>query len=432
MSPEDTGRWLLAIAKHLKVFAQDARLAALYATRQAATDGELLLRLRGARSVSLTRLRGMAFDVGIAPQQLRTTVARLETTGLIEAIGTLGGGELQGVREAIFTEAEIYRAIAALFEAADPEPAERAMVPLLDLLSKLPLSEDEVIERVSRLGFTEPDIRRALELQDAFGLVRRQRVTDMGIVLLHNEYLWGHKIARIGPLLATMRQREADALLALMEEVRGAQGRSVDQLTSVSPHIVTMATQTGILDTTTIVTAAGDRKIFAFSPHFYGYRAGPQSTLLDDHADQIKLFVASIGYGVHHSIDFRLRAPIEFVQKLLRTGEAGDATPILRDYGLLERHGIVRVEERTPGRGTFILQQRDVVERALDVMANGSLLTGERGLNDVRSLVTQQHFNPPEVNRLQAILGHQAGETRQLNQDLLAAIREAAQGGTWE
>ncbi len=68
MTAEETGRWLLAINKHLQVYAQDARLAFLFATRQAATDGELLLRLRGAVTVGPSRLRGLALDVGIAPQ----------------------------------------------------------------------------------------------------------------------------------------------------------------------------------------------------------------------------------------------------------------------------------------------------------------------------------------------------------------------------
>ncbi|HSH78238.1 MAG TPA: hypothetical protein VLA19_06870 [Herpetosiphonaceae bacterium] len=196
-------------------------------------------------------------------------------------------------------------------------------------------------------------------------------------------------------------------------------------------HIVELAARTGILDTTTIITAKGDQKTFAFSPHFYGYRAGPQPVLLEDHADQVKLFVASIGYGVHHSVDFRLHSPLDFVRKLLQTGEAGDATPILRDYGLLERQGIVTVEERSQGRGTFILQKQDVVQQAFEVMTSGSLLGEDRGRNDARSLITQRDFRSPEVNRLQAGFARQAGGTAQFEHDLMAAIRETALRETW-
>ena len=41
-------------------------------------------------------------------------------------------------------------------------------------------------------------------------------------------------------------------------------------LTSVPKDIKTLAVQTGILDSTTIVTSSNDSKIFCFTPHFYG------------------------------------------------------------------------------------------------------------------------------------------------------------------
>jgi hypothetical protein len=106
------------------------------------------------------------------------------------------------------------------------------------------------------------------------------------------------------------------------------------------------------------VPLTGDKKIFTFSPHFYGCRAGRQPSVIADHSDQVKLFVASISYGVHHSADARLRAPEQFVQRLLRDGEAGDASPILRDYALLEKQGIVDIRETSSGRGTFFLRKR--------------------------------------------------------------------------
>src|SRR5207249_609388 len=157
--------------------------------------------------------------------------------------------------------------------------------------------------------------------------------------------------------------------------------------------IIAMAAKTGILDTTTIITAAGDQKIFTFSPHFYGYHAGRQPALLQDDADQVKLFVASMSYGVHHSVDFRLRSPLAFVRRLLNAGEAGDATPIMRDYVLLEKQGIVSVRTTGNGRGTFVLGKRDVVQRALEVMERGALLSDGGGTNDSRSLISQRAFN---------------------------------------
>lgn len=433
ISDIETGRWILAIGKHLKTFASNQpQLTYLFATQRSAQEGELLLRIRGLSVVPWSKVEALALDVGIARQELFAVLCRLEsTTGLISIPQSSTAQAIEHVFETILTEQEVYRAITTLFEASDPSSAERAIVPLLELMSRLPLTEEELLSRVCKQGFTEEDVRKALELQEAFQLLRRQSVTDFGITLLYNEYLWGQKIERVGSLLATLRSRETEGLLALIEEVRTVQGQSLDRLTTAPQHIVALAAQTGIIDTTTIVTASGDEKSFAFSPHFYGYRAGPQPAAIEDGADQVKLFVASIAYGANHSSDFRLHSPIAFVEQLNRNREAGYATPILRDYILLERQGIVTVEERSPGRGTFVLQKPDVVSRALDVMKSGSLLVDRHGRSDARTLVTQSAFRTPEHNRIVAQVGRTAGDTSKFDEELLASIRETAQRGGW-
>jgi hypothetical protein len=431
MGEEETGRWLFAIAKHLKAYALDARVAYLYATRRSALDGELLLRLRGSGTVGKSKLEAMAMDVGIAPQEIPQTIARLEATRLLSARRSDSTQEILEVRESIFTEREVYRVTAELFELAQPQPAERAIIPLLDLMSRLPLTEEEALAQVCSQGFKEEEVRKALELQGAFGLVRQQRVSDLGITLYYNEYLWGHKIERVGQVLAKLGLRETRALLTLLEEIQSAQGRPLDQITSVPANIVDLAAKTGILDTTTITTANGDTKTFGFSPHFYGYRAGAQPALIDDYSDQVKLFVASMTYGVNHSIDFRLHSPLSFISKLLREGEAGGATPILRDYVLLEKQGIITVEERIPNRGVFVLKKPDVVQQAFDIMSGGNMLDEGRTSSNVRSLISQRDFRSPEYNRLTAGFGRAAGNTQRFDHDLLAAVREEAQRGTW-
>lgn len=429
----ETGRWILAIAKHLDAFAvSQPQLTFLYATRLSAKDGLLLLRLRGLGTIYRAKVQALALDVGIPRQEVVSVLTRIEAiTELISVHGSSSSADFDYVIETVLTEHEIYRAVAKLFNAADPHPVERIIAPLLDLMSRLPLTEEEVITRCCQQGFTEENVRKALQLQEAFRLLSRQRVADLGITLLYNEYLWGRKIERIGPLLAGLGRRETEDVLALMEEVRSGQGQSVDLLTSAPPHIVALAAQAGIIDTTTIITANQDEKTFAFSPHFYGYRAGPQPQLIEDASDQVKLFVASIAYGVQHSSDFRLHSPMQFVQRLYDEGEAGLATPILRDYILLERQGIVSVEERARGRGTFVLLKPDVVERALDVMRNGSLLGDRNGTNDGREIISQQSVRSPEMNRLVAGFGETAGETRQFDEELFASIRETAQRRDW-
>lgn len=430
MGPEEIGRWLFSISKHLKSFADGMSMAFIYATKRSAQEGELLLRIRGLRAISYQKLEALALDINIPSQELPTTIERLEKTGLVSARRTANQGVVE-LHETILTEQEVYRATAQLFEILSPRDAERAILPSLDLLSRLPLTKDELLELVCKQGFTEEVAKRSLELQHSFRLTQEQRVTDMGIDLLYNEYLWGHKIEKIGGIIAKLPRAEKDYLLSLMEEVKSAQGQSLENLSSAPKHIVALAANKGILDTTTITTSNGKEKTFVFSPNFYGYRTGKQPAVIIDPADQVRLFVASMMYGTLYSEDFRLHSPLSFINSLIQRGRAGNATPILRDYILLERQGIVRVEQLSTGRGTFILCKRDVVEKALDVMRNGSLITSDSGVADTRSLISQKDFRSPEENRLNGQFGQKAGNTASIENDLIASIREEAQNGTW-
>src|ERR1700719_2500418 len=390
MDAETLGRWLFAIGKHLGAFKQDVVSSHVWATHRAAQEADLLLRVRRLGTLSGQKAIAVARDVGIAPQEAVGFYQGLASTGLIEV--HVGDDAIQRVEEHIFTEQQVFRAVAARYEVHQPEPAERAMVHGLDLLSALPVKENEAIDRLIKAGFDEQVVRRALELQEAFSLARRQKFSDFGAPLLYNEYLWGHKIEKVGPILARMQGADYDYLRGLIQEIKGAQGQGIDRLTAAPPHLIQMAAGIGIIDTITIVTANGREQTFTFSPHFYGYRAGASNDELLDTSDQVKLFVASIQYGVGYSQDFKLHSPIRFLEKLLDTGTAGDATPIMRDYMLVERQGILAVQETVHGRGRFVLKKKDIVEMAKDVMESGGLLQDLGKKPDARFLVTQERF----------------------------------------
>lgn len=253
MDTETHGRWLYAVGKHLAHFKQDHVMTLMYATRRASQEGDLLIRLRGQSTASAAKVRAFALDAGIPVQELSSVLEGLEATGLVEVVLNRSG-KLDEVRERIFTEQAIYRAVSSRFTSYDPGAAETAVVPLLDLLSRLPLTEEEAIQRVTALGFEEQDVRVALEMHAAFHLIQKREVSDLGITLVYNEYLWGHKIDSVERVLAGLRQTDTEHLLALTDEIRGMQGRSVESLTAAPPHIIQMAVNTGILDTVTIQT----------------------------------------------------------------------------------------------------------------------------------------------------------------------------------
>jgi hypothetical protein len=110
---------------------------------------------------------------------------------------------------------------------------------------------------------------------------------------------------------------------------------------------------------------------------------------------------------------------------MIQDGEAGDASSIRTDYPMLEKAGIVRVEE---GRKyhKLVLLQSDVAEQALTYLQSGGGTTADSasGLRDQRSyvqpeqerarirLARQPETSPAEMDRLMAAVRQTAGSRR--------------------
>lgn len=429
MESESFGRWLFAAGKHIAQFRPDMIATHVWATRRASQEADLLLRLRRLGTISGEKAIAYARDVGIAPQEALAFYQGLATTGLIDV--EMRAGEVLQVTEQIFTEGMVYRAVARRFEVLQPSPAERALIPMLDMFSTLPLKESEAIDQLVRAGHREEDVRKALELQYSFQLVRSKDLPDFGGRLLYNEYLWGHKIDKVAPIIGRMSGRDYAHLRALIEEIKSVQGQGIDRLTAAPLNLIEMAATVGIIDTVTIETVSGREQTFTFAPLFYGYRAGPADVDLLDTSDQVKLFVASIQYGTRYSEDFKLHSPIEFLERLLRDGVAGNATPIRRDYVLVERQGILAVEATSGDRGRFVLKKKDIVQMAKQVLETGGLLTDSSAQSDSRFLASQTSFRSPEANRRILSLAPRPNRADTLEKDLISAIRDDLERGSW-
>lgn len=425
MDEETRGRWLCAIGKHVVRFQQDDRSTYVYATLRTSQEADLLMRLRRQVRVPGNTVKAFARSCGIPMQELPDILRAQAEAGLL-GVDINANGKIVSVTEEIFTEAAVFRYAAVRFEQRQPEEAERALVPLMDLLSRLPLDAGQVLDRLVAEGFTEEGVREAIELAESFGLLQRREVPDFGTSLLYNEYLWAHKMDRVQEVLAGLRDRDTNHLLALMEEIGQAQGTATDALTAAPPHLVEMATRVGLVDGIKIETTSGREKVFTFSPQFHGLGAGPVNHQLIGISDQVKVLVASIQYGVRYSEDFRLSAPLAFMNKLVNTGTAGNATPIGRDYVLVEKYGILRTVPTTGNRARFEVVKEDIVIAARDALEQGQLSGGSGG---DRTLVDQRDYASPEDMRLR--LASSAGSSKLLETKHLTAIRESVQNGSW-
>lgn len=427
MDEQTRGRWLCAIGKHVIRFQQDDRSTYVYATLRTSQEADLLMRLRRQGRIPGNKVQALARECGIPMQEL-SDILRAQADAELLGVDSDANGRIISVTESIFTETAVFRYAAARLDQRHPEQAERALVPLMDLLSRLPLDIGQVVDRLIADGFTEDDAREAIDLAESFGLLQRRDVPDFGTSLLYNEYLWAHKMDRVQTVLAGLGDRDTNDLLALMEEIGQAQGIPAEALTAAPQHLVQMAIRVGLVDGIKIETLSGREKMFTFSPQFHGLGTGRVNLELAGISDQVKVLIASIQYGVRYSEDFRLNAPLAFMNKLVNSGTAGDATPIGRDYVLVEKYGILRTVPTTGDRARFEVIKHDIVTAARDALAQGQLSSG--GSFGDRTLVDQRDYTSPEAMRLR--LATSAGSSKLLESKHLAAIRESVQNGSWQ
>ena len=114
---------------------------------------------------------------------------------------------------------------------------------------------------------------------------------------------------------------------------------------------------------------------------------------------------------------------LNFVEKLFREGEAGDATAVGIDYIMLEEHGIVRVEPTSTAPGTrykMILLRPEVGKLALRAIKAATTLE-KRGLLPLSGFQTKtlkegRYFTDVEGGRIRrnpyAGLPREAQESR--------------------
>ena len=116
----------------------------------------------------------------------------------------------------------------------------------------------------------------------------------------------------------------------------------------------------------------------------------------------------------------RLFSPTKFVRRLVRDGEAGDASPIGTDYPMLETAGTVRVVPgSTPVTYRLQLLQPDVAEGALDILTSRDDSFGNAPALGPAGVRGQRSYT--HVERERARLAHDAPVDDADTKRLLAA-----------
>lgn len=393
------------------------------ATAHAGRAGDLLGRLRMLETYPVPALGKLAADTGMSgPEMTQIALPALENAGGLR-IERDPSGQAVSVLPLAINEADVMEIIGALWMGFGPSPIEQVALVALQMSSELPRTRDEVLQRCAELALGEEPGAQGLELAEAVGLVKSRYVADIEADLYYNEYLWGDSITRTADALGRLPREVKEKLVSLLSELHEAEGRPVESIESASPELVRFAAEQGIIEQTEIVTRDGRTAKFSFTPRLKGF--GITKDDLPDELDQVRLVIASLSFAKHHATN-RLADPVSFLSALIEHGAAGSAKPIATDYGALEKQQIVRVEPIFKGayNHRFIAIKKDSLVTARDTMAAGELFGGNSGSDD--ALLDSRGFRDPVGTRI--ALGQSSGPAPLHQEDLLAAVRDAAQG----
>jgi hypothetical protein len=208
------------------------------------------------------------------------------------------------------------------------------------------------------------------------------------------------------------------ALTGLLEEVAASPGLPQRAVTSTAIEWINYAVSQGLVQRSLVTTSGGQEQAFLFSPHMA--RSAFENETGVDPTGHVRQLIGSMVYAKNFA-SFKLRDPGVFLSRLIRDGEAGDASSIGSDYPMLETAGIVRVE-RASNYFKLVLLQPDVAEQAVTYL--GTAASAEQA--DARGLRDQRTYVHPDRERAQVEVARAADTTPDETRRILAALRQVA------
>ena len=387
MDSVERGYWVIANHKHLMRFAEDAHNRDEFeVTSVAGKAGLFLAQIRGRGRIPFEEAVKLARKAQIPKVMLADTILphlKKVTGGRIDYDKPVQLG-ITVVEEHIDTEATLFEATGLLHSELGPTDVDVGATETLSYTATLPRSEEELKTKLVSMGMNESQAEACLAIQGDFELVKVFRHYGLVQPMYFNEYIWRCDPTKVSHALSRLGADQKSAIERIVERCSGHQGCPAEFATD-SRDVLDLADSVSLIDVVDIQSNDGVTKPFVFTPHL---RSEENPTdLSNDLLGDVKLFLASISFGETYSKISRLGdvdrlKTKNFIKKLIREGEAGDATAIGIDFVMLEEHGIIRVEP-TPtypsGRRKMVLLRPEVAKLGLKAIEATSSLE-KRGL----------------------------------------------------
>lgn len=419
------GLRIITVAKSLEAFQRGDLAFAQYfgATYLAGRAGFLLSSLRNQRRLAWRKFKAHAATAHIdGPTLQNQVVPWLQKSGFID----VASGDNPTVVCNVLDHDAILRATSRFFQTLDPTPEEVAILALLDCGIRAPTLRSKALDEVD--ADSEDVLLRALDLARRYNILRVLEGPGVSQPVVYSPLVWGDHIGKAGKALANMPAVQREAVLHLIDRVRKYQGLPEASARAEAEALgfagaVDLAVGVGLLDRTEITTKDGVRNPFLTTPHLYGEIAVEHGR---DVCDRVRLFLDSIRHGQHYGRwhTGKIDNPVRLLTRLLTSGEIGPCTAIGSDYILVERAGVVNVQESDHKPGQFVMRlvQEDTVALIRDILdheerpANMGLVGGgSAGLG-------QDRFLSAEHGRAQ--VGELPGPMAEAATDLLRSLRE--------
>lgn len=411
-----TAETLLGLTRHLSAYALGPDRASLAQLEFGGQVLEMAVRLRGSGVSTGSRVTAIALDVGISKRQLtREILPTLETLDWIECQWAADRA-LGAVSENLPPLNALLDSAAAILDLATPEPMERAVVAILDATTVMPITRTTALEVGAEAGGDEA-ADRALDALSALHLVQIVQAAD-GKTVVYNPNVWASDADYSAAAVRAEDSTVRAALGGLLEEIAASPGLPQKAVRSTERKWIDYAVSQGLVQRSLVTTSDGKEQAFLFTPHMS--RSAFENAHGTDPSGHVRQLIGSMVYAKNFAT-WTLEDPAVFLRKLIRVGEAGDASSIGSDYPMLETAGIVRVE---PASRYFklVLLQPDIAEQAVGYL--GDPASADPG--SIRGLRDQRKYVHPERERAQVELARMAETTPEETRRILAALRQEA------
>ncbi|WP_379143580.1 hypothetical protein [Paenibacillus sp. sgz500992] len=398
------GYWAIATQKHLKNYKPDSpHLDEFDSLNVAGKAGRLLGIIRGNSIIdNVKKLEKMASSVGIGKQELhRTILPEIEKASDQQVeIKRNSTGDFQRLEEYVLANNQVLGITGQVYENLNPSDIERIAVETLDQTKKIPLLQSELMNLLAGQTFTEEDIYLACSLQEQFRLIQKLTKTKGKEPIYSNEYVWGPNHEKIAMTVSSLDLGKKHTLRDVVDTIQNYQGYPLEKLPILDVELLDIAKKVGMINPTTISSKRGISKEFAFSTNLLeisGYN--------DDILDDVKVLLASIRFGQNYTEHSTIFSPERFLSNFISRMETSPHSANGTDYILLEKRGIVQVQQVWGDRYKMKLIKKDVAQEALkiikDPLFNMNFSSDRDHAHDILAVQPYDNFKSPEEYRLE-------------------------------